>query len=84
MELPSKSKLVEIGGRCFLGRAFILFDSAVYRTHLIDPGIWLCLFYEYGKDIHAEAGKGSLPGVKGCIGSTPNDCLGILSGIPHT
>jgi hypothetical protein len=28
-KMPSKSKLIEIGGRCFLGSAFFLFDTAV-------------------------------------------------------
>jgi hypothetical protein len=28
-KMPSKSKLIDIGGRCFLGSASILFDTAV-------------------------------------------------------
>jgi hypothetical protein len=67
MELPCE--LVEIGGRCFLGRASILFDTAVEGTHWIGPGIWLGLFYEYGKDTYAGFGKGSLPSIEDCIGS---------------
>jgi hypothetical protein len=62
-KMPRKGKLVEIGGRCFLGSASILFDTAVKGTHWIDPGILLGLFYEYGKDKHAGARKGSIPGI---------------------
>jgi hypothetical protein len=45
-------------------------------THWIAAGIWLGLFYEYVKDTYAGFGKGS-DGI-----STPNNCLGVLSGIP--
>jgi hypothetical protein len=62
-KMPPKSKLFAIGGRCFLGSASILFDTAILGTHWIGPGIWLSLFYEYGKDTHAGAGKGSVPGI---------------------
>jgi hypothetical protein len=34
------------------------------------------LFYEYGKDTHAGAGKGSVPGIEGYIGS------GVINGVP--
>jgi hypothetical protein len=34
-----KSKLIEIGGRCFLGSASVLFDTAVWGTYWIGPGI---------------------------------------------
>jgi hypothetical protein len=68
-KMSPKSKLIEIGGRCFLGSASILFDTAVYETHWIGPGIWLSWFYEYGKDTYAGAGKGSVSGIEGCIGS---------------
>jgi hypothetical protein len=44
------------------------------------------LFYEYCKDTHAGAGKGSqyrvLRIALGLLGSTPNNCLVVLSGIP--
>jgi hypothetical protein len=63
--MPPKSDLVEIGGMCFLGSASILFDTAVYGTHWIGPGIWLGLFYEYGKDSFAGFGKGWVPGIEG-------------------
>jgi hypothetical protein len=39
-----------------LGSASILFDMAR-------------LYYEYGKETHADAEKGSVPGIEGCIGS---------------
>jgi hypothetical protein len=67
--MPPKSKHVEIGSRCFLDSAFILFDTAVQETHCIGPRIWLGLIYEYGKDTHTGAGKDSILGIEGCIGS---------------
>jgi hypothetical protein len=82
MELPCemhpKSKLVEIDGRCFLGSAFILFNIAVYGTHWIGPEIWLSLFYEYGKE---RVQYRTLRVVLGLMGSTPNNCVGVLSGM---
>jgi hypothetical protein len=56
-------------GRCFFGSASVLFDTAVYRAHWIRPGVWLGLFYEYGKDTHAGFIKGSITGIEDCIGS---------------
>jgi hypothetical protein len=84
-KMPPKGEIVEIGGRCFLGS--ILFDTAVQGTHWIGPGIWLGLFYEYGIDTYAGFGKGTgqyraLRIALGQMGSTPNNCLGVLSGIP--
>jgi hypothetical protein len=72
--MPPKGELVEIGGRCFLGSASILFETAVWGTHRISPGIWLGLFYKYGKNTYAGFGKGSVTGIEGCIG-----CDGIYS-----
>jgi hypothetical protein len=43
-KMPPKGELVEIGGRCFLGSASMLFDTAVYGTHWIGPEILLGLF----------------------------------------
>jgi hypothetical protein len=37
-KMPLKGEL-EIGGRCFLGSASILFDTAVKETHWIGPEI---------------------------------------------
>jgi hypothetical protein len=34
VKMPPKSKFIEIGGRCFLESASILFDTVVYGTHL--------------------------------------------------
>jgi hypothetical protein len=33
--MSTKGEIVEIGGRCFLVSASILFDTAVYGTHCI-------------------------------------------------
>jgi hypothetical protein len=68
-KMPPKNKFIEIGGRCFLRSASVLFDTTVKGTHWIGPGIWLCLFYEYGKDTHAGFGKDSIPGIENCIKS---------------
>jgi hypothetical protein len=51
-------------------------------THWICPEIWLGLFYEYGKDTYAGFVMGSVSIIEDCIWSTPNDCLGVLGGIP--
>jgi hypothetical protein len=59
---PPKSKLIEIGGRCFLGSASVLFDTDVTYRGLIGSVL------EYGKDTHAEFGKGSIPGIEDCMG----------------
>jgi hypothetical protein len=41
------------------------------------------LFYEYGRDTHAGFGKGPILRIAlGLMGSTPNNCLGVLSAIP--
>jgi hypothetical protein len=68
-KMPPKGELVQIGGRCFLGSASILFDTAVYGTYWIGPGIWFSLFYEYGKDTYAGFGKALVSGIEDCIGS---------------
>jgi hypothetical protein len=41
--MPLKGEFVEIGSRCFLESATILFDTAVWGAHWIGPGI-----VEYG------------------------------------
>jgi hypothetical protein len=56
-KMPPKSEFIGIGGRCFLGRASVLFDTAVKGTHWIRPGVCSGFFYEYGKDTHAGFGR---------------------------
>jgi hypothetical protein len=74
-----KSNLVEIGGRCFLGSAFILYDTVV-------KGIWLGLFYTNMAKTHMlgleRVQNRALRIALGLMGSTPNNCLDFLSGIP--
>jgi hypothetical protein len=62
-KMPRKGELAEIGSRCFLGSASILFDTSVWETHWIGPGIWLGLFYEYGRDTYSGFRKGLVPGI---------------------
>jgi hypothetical protein len=74
-KMPPRGELVEIGGRCFLGSVSILFDTAVQETHWIGPGIWLGLLYE-------RVQYRLLRIALGLMGSTPNNCLCVLDGIP--
>jgi hypothetical protein len=84
-KMPPKSKLMEIGGRCFLGSAYVLFDTTLYRG-LIGSVL------EYGSVCFTNMARTHMMGWErvqyralrialGLMGPTPN-CLGVLSGIP--
>jgi hypothetical protein len=82
--MPPKGELVEIGGRYFLGNASILFDTAVWGL--------IVSVLEYGSVCFKNMTKTHMLGLEGVqyralrialgpMGSTPNNCLGVLGGI---
>jgi hypothetical protein len=84
-EMLPKKKFFEIGGRCFLGSASILFDTVVYRV-LIGSVL------EYGSVCFKNMAKIHMLGLErvqyrplriplDLVGSTPNNCLGVFRGI---
>jgi hypothetical protein len=84
-KMPPKSNLVEIGGRCFLGSASICLI-------LLYEGL-IGSVLEFGSVCFTNMAKTHIMGLErvqsralrvvlALLGSTPNNCIGVLSGIP--
>jgi hypothetical protein len=73
---------------CEICTAKLLLQIVNLLTHWIGPGIWLGLFFEYGSMVRTNmlglerVWYRALRTALRLMGSTPNNCLGVLSGIP--
>jgi hypothetical protein len=87
-KMPQKSDFIEISGRCFLESASILFDTAVCCILGLIGSV-----LEFGSVCFTNMAKTQMLGLErvqyqalrvalGLMRSTPNSCLGVLSGIP--
>jgi hypothetical protein len=84
VKTPPKSKLIEIGGRCFMRSASVLFDTALGKGSI--PGIEDCIgsdvaaFYRFGQTLKERLGVLGALNMGRCIKEYP-DVLSLDSSV---